>query len=174
MTEDSGKMRATQATSVDAVKPALNDQLKPQSALQAITNCSGCGGSHASKRVNCPAFGKQCHSCKKLNHYKSCSQLGRTITSEVDESTFDDETFYVDGIEVNSEVDCVHFEATGKDEGFVTVDINSKPIEMTVDTGAKCNVMSLRTLKRVTRIEQLPKQRKTLLLMEAPESQPVA
>lgn len=174
MTEESSKTLATQATSVDAVKPAYDKQpkTKPQSALQAITNCSNCGGNHAARRDNCPAFGKQCHGCKKLNHYKSCckskprSQFRNARQSvnevEVDESTFDDETFYVDGVGVDS---LVHSEATEKDEGFVTVDINGKLTEMKVDTGAKCNVMSLRTFKRVTNGEQLTKQRKAASLV---------
>ncbi|KAL7865172.1 hypothetical protein SRHO_G00104190 [Serrasalmus rhombeus] len=45
-------------------------------------------------------------------------------------------------------------QANEKDEGFVTIHINGKPIEMKVDTGAKCNVMSLENLKRVTNVDK--------------------
>lgn len=121
MTEESSKTLATATTSVDAVKPAPSSLMKPkqQSAPHTITNCSNCGGSHTTRRENCPAFGKQCHGCKKLNHYrqycksKPRSQLGRAPRRyvneiEVAESTVDDdETYYV---EIDRQVDCVNSE----------------------------------------------------------------
>ncbi|KAL7832506.1 hypothetical protein SRHO_G00295240 [Serrasalmus rhombeus] len=182
MTEENSKTLATQATSVDAVRPVLNrkHQLKPKSFPQTITNCSNCGNSHVAKREKCPAFGQQCHNCGKLNHYKSCckSQPRNTRNSNrkasnqlvhevaADQPTVcEDETFYVDGVEVDNCVNCVKFKANEKDEGFVTIHINGKPIEMKVDTGPKCNVMSLENLKRVTNGKQLLKHKTTANLV---------
>ena len=144
-------------------------------------NCSNCGGSHAARREKCPAFGQQCHICQKLNHYKSCCrskprsqnwQNPRKNTArytvhqvEIDEETFEDGTFYVDGVEVESRVDCVNLKANGKDEGYVTMHIHGKPTEMKVDTGAKCNVMSLDTFKRLNSGEQLVKQKRVASLV---------
>lgn len=183
MTEKNSKTLATQATSVDAVKPILNSKHKPKplSFPQTVTNCSNCGGSHAAKRDKCPAFGQQCHNCKKLNHYKSCCkskprshhrahpnrQTARRLVNEltVSEPPLQDETFYVDGVELDSQIDCIHAKANKKDEGFVTIHINGEPTEMKVDTGAKCNVMSLKTFETVNGGRQTVKQENAVSLV---------
>lgn len=76
MTEESSKTLASQsnAASVDAVRLAPNRMQwpKPQPPSQTVTMCNNCGGRHAAKREKCPAFGQQCHSCQKFNHFKSC------------------------------------------------------------------------------------------------------
>lgn len=76
MTEESSKMLASQsnAASVNAVKLVPNRMQwpKPQPPSQTITRCNNCGGSHAAKWEKCPAFGQQCHSCQKFNHFKRC------------------------------------------------------------------------------------------------------
>lgn len=69
-------------------------------------------------------------------------------------TTCEDETFYVNGVKVDSDVDWISSQADEKDEGFVTIHINSRPTEMKVDTGAKCDVMPQETFKRVTTGEQ--------------------
>uniref|UniRef100_A0A3Q2DE46 Gypsy retrotransposon integrase-like protein 1 n=1 Tax=Cyprinodon variegatus TaxID=28743 RepID=A0A3Q2DE46_CYPVA len=177
MTEESSKTLATAATSVDAVKPAPGSSAKPKPPYTPqTTNCSNCGGSHVAKRESCPAFGKQCHSCGKSNHYKHCcrskphSQQGRAARRsvheiEVAESSYDDGTFYVDGVEIANQVNSVDSVTAEKDEGFVTVDINNTRLEMKVDTGARCNVMSLKTYKTVADGEQLVKQGKAVSLI---------
>lgn len=157
MTEESSKTLAAQTTSVDAVRLFSRKQSKPQSFPQTITNCNNCGNSHVAKREKCPAFGQQCYNCNKLNHFKGCckstsrSQWNpnrKTFKQSVhdlaiDQPTCDDDTFYLDVVEIDS-VDSTTKE---RNEGFVTLQINGKPTEMKVDTGAKCNVMSLKTLK---------------------------
>ena len=70
----------------------------------------------------------------------------------------------MDGVEVDSHVDCVNLKAIEKDEGFVTMNINGRPTEMKVDTGAKCNVMSLDTFKGLNNGKQLVQQRKAASL----------
>ena len=70
------------------------------------------------------------------------------------------------GITSDSEsVDCVLSQANKKDKGFVTIYMNNRPSKMKVDTGAKCNVMSQKTFKRVTNGEQLLKQNKATNLV---------
>ena len=43
----------------------------------------------------------------------------------MEEHTCDDGTFYVDGVEVDSHVDCVNLKAIETDEGFVTMHIKT-------------------------------------------------
>lgn len=69
-------------------------------------------------------------------------------------TTCEDETFYVVGVKVDSDVDGVSSQADKKDEGFVTIHINSRPTEMKVNKGAKFNVMPQETFKRLTTGEQ--------------------
>ena len=71
------------ATNVDVVqprfmrKPGQKINMKSQSDTNTrnIVNCYNCGGGHAAKKDKCPAFGQQCHSCKKWNHFKKCCQM---------------------------------------------------------------------------------------------------
>ena len=61
------------ATNVDAVqprfmrKPRQEMKMKSQSDTntRTIVNCYNCGGCHAAKKDKFPAFGQQCHACKK-------------------------------------------------------------------------------------------------------------
>lgn len=50
-----------------------------------------------------------------------------------------DDTFYVDGMEFDKCVNTVNPHMPELEEGFVTLHINKTPIEVKVDTGAKCN-----------------------------------
>ena len=64
----------TDVQSVNAVKPQhSSDQSQPKvSSQQRATtgkSCMYCGRKH--ERNNCPAFGKQCHNCGKLNHFSN-------------------------------------------------------------------------------------------------------
>ena len=43
-------------------------------------NCQRCGSSH--ERGKCPAYGKECHICKKMNHFASkCRYVRSTVHS---------------------------------------------------------------------------------------------
>ncbi len=76
-----------------------------------------------------------------------------------------DDTFYVDGVDIENCVDCVESHDSEQDKGFVTIHINGKPTEIKGDTGAKCNVMSQETFKHVTDGEQCVKQNKAVNLV---------
>jgi hypothetical protein len=78
---------------VRKVKPkTLNYRSQNQSAgstaKQAL--CKNCGRTHGPR--NCPAFGKECHACKKKNHFaKYCMSTRRKKVDALQyDSTFDD------------------------------------------------------------------------------------
>lgn len=108
-----------------------------------------------------------------MNHYKKCckahSQFGQKKFShrkavnelEVDKPLDHDDTFYVDGIEVDKFVNTVNPQMPGLEEGFVTLHINKTPIEVKVDTGAKCNVMSQTIFEQIANNKRPVKQSKT-------------
>ncbi|KAA0722308.1 Retrovirus-related Pol polyprotein from transposon opus [Triplophysa tibetana] len=172
MTEENSKTLATPqtGTSVDAVQAVSSKRRqhtrqtpqKEQRDFQAITNCRNFGSSHAAKREKCPAFGQQCHNCKKMNHFSKSCKVRRQFNQkkynhrrsvhelEVEDSSSHDDTFYVDGIEPGKCVNIVNPPASRLEEGFVTLHINAIPVEIKVDTGAKCNVMPKKLFKRIS------------------------
>lgn len=171
MTEESNKTLAMPqtATNVDAVRPVSTRRRqytgrKPQTEQNdslIINNCKNCGNSHLAKKEKCPAFGQLCHNCKKMNHFKKCcrqrcqyvqkkANYKKAVQElEIEKPPAFDDTFYVDGVEFDKCVDTVNSFMAEQEEGFVTLHINKTPIEVKVDTGAKCNVMSQTTFKRI-------------------------
>ncbi len=150
-------------TNVDAIHPVSSrrrqyTRQKPrieQSDLPTITNCRNCGNNHLAKKEKCLAFGQLCHNCKKINHFKKFCRLRCQFGPkkanykkrhehelEVDKTSVYDDTFYVDGIAFDRSVDTVNSFMAEQEEGFVTLHINKTPIEVKVDTGAMCNVIS--------------------------------
>lgn len=109
--------------------------------------CRNCGGIHDPKK--CPAYGKTCNNCKKRNHFASvCMSVKPQMTKprklntvDVETDADDDHKLYVATLET---VNTLQF-----DEWSETIYINNVPVEFQLDTGAKCNVISLSTLKVV-------------------------
>lgn len=54
--------------------------------------------------------------------------------------------FYVDGVDVTFQINSI----CAQDEGFVTVQLNGKTVELKVDTGGKCNVLPRMTFMQVS------------------------
>ncbi len=92
---------------------------------------------------------------KKANYKKTVHEL------EMDKPPVYDDTFYVDGIEFDRCVDTVNSFMAEQEEGFVSLHINKTPIEVKVNTGAKCNVMSQTTFKRIATNVQPVEQEST-------------
>lgn len=177
MTEEHNKTLMSphnSVTNVDAlqnrpVKRRDNDKAKFKSKSgvpQIITDCNNCGSSHVAKRNKCPAFGQQCNACKKMNHFGKCckskpqyvKQRQRKSVHHVDMDHKDDsdsETYYVNGITLDVTVDSTCAQTQEKEEAFTTLHINDSTVEMKVDTGAKCNVLSAKTFEKVKRNEQI-------------------
>ncbi|KAK2558791.1 Uncharacterized protein P5673_019006, partial [Acropora cervicornis] len=84
-----------------------------------VRNCTNCGVDHSAKLKSCPAFGRKCLYCGKLNHFEKLSN-----------DQCKDDLFVIDAV---SELRC-------KREIFCTMKINGKPVELKIDTGAKCNL----------------------------------
>lgn len=62
-----------------------------------------------------------------------------------------DDTFYVDRVDpIDACVDTVNPQVEVRDEGFDTLIVHNKPLEMKIDTGAKCNVISKDTFDKLS------------------------
>lgn len=121
---------------------------KQEKVITGISNCKNCGGSHPAKREQCPAFGQQCHICNKYNHFKNqCrsvkpQQRGKQVNQISAENSDSDETFTIEHLTLEGE-------DGPKKEGYCSVTVGNKALQLKVDTGAKCNVISLDTCKEI-------------------------
>lgn len=171
-TKDLATLQTTTAT-VNAVHQAFarrtrhsKSNHKPDSkAPPIIKNCNNCGSDHPAKRDKCPAFGQQCNGCKKWNHFKKCCRstkpnqakrgYTRTVHNVEPDQTNSEESdsFFIDGVTSKS-VDSMT-DLTQKSELYSTVHVYGKPVELKVDTGAKCNVMDFNTFQHLRKEEEL-------------------
>ena len=110
--------------------------------------CQNCGKNHPPRR--CPAYGKTCNACNKLNHFaKLCRSKPATekIINMVDEAEMQDQhdsdsssdNFFIGTVETNKP----------PNEWLETVEINTHKIKCKIDTGAQCNVFPLSTYQKL-------------------------
>lgn len=114
-----------------------------------INNCSLCGYTH--KVRECPAFGKQCRSCNKQNHFSSmCKQ--RQITTIDTHTDSDSSEYYIDTINNTNETS----KDTSDSKAFPWIEqikMNGKNVPSKIDTGAETDVLPLNLLKKIGPIE---------------------
>ena len=135
--------------------PSQNHRKRAQSQKP----CGNCGGIHEPRK--CPAFGKTCNNCMKRNHFASVCMSSAAAkpqklkprklnTVDVDTDSESDNELYVATIET---VNSLAF-----DEWSETIHVNNVPVKFQLDTGAKCNVISLSTLTAVCPEAKIHKQ----------------
>ena len=56
---------------------AADHRKKPKS--KEFVTCKFCGNKHEKRREKCPAFGKRCLSCKKMNHFTAQCRLNTKV-----------------------------------------------------------------------------------------------
>ena len=145
-----------------------------QRSAHSTFNCNNCGNKHEARREKCPAYGQQCHKCEKWNHFQKCCKSSQTQgykkryvnqVETVQASSSDEELYFVDGVSVASgTVDAVDSHLMHRSDIFSTVHINGKPVELKVDTGAKCNVMPADLFAQVRQHEKLQSSQGTKLV----------
>lgn len=107
-------------------------------------NCKRCGSQH--KLRQCPDFGKQCSNCQGRNHFaEQCfskrkeGQKGRTVN--IVEDTDLSETFFVGIVNCENEPE-KEMNAVRDDKWTALLQINGTLFTVTLDTGAKANLIS--------------------------------
>lgn len=111
--------------------PDIPSEMNPAQRDMRGKACGRCGTQHPAKK--CPAFGKVCHNCNKMNHFsRNCkSQAKQSKVHALNES--DSEEFYVDVVtEQNAD----------KKDWIMELKVNDTDIVMKLDTGAQANVIS--------------------------------
>ena len=125
------------------------------------------------KKELCLAHGKQCHQCNKLNHirshcraaFKSKQQKSVHQVAQTNSDSCSDD--FVDGLSFveSSEINALNENNRNiKDELNCCVTVNGKKLKLKVDTGAKCNVISLDTLNQVGNGEMVDNNRRVKLV----------
>jgi hypothetical protein len=111
------------------------------STIQQIPGCRFCGKHHAVRR--CPAFGKKCTKCSKLNHFaivcrSTESRKNIHMAASTDIGLYPEEMSADDVCHVAAEGCSVH----SVQSSLVDVRINSSMIKMQRDTGADVSLIS--------------------------------
>jgi len=124
---------------VNAVTRARFKQKQPKEPRQTrmIVNCKYCTKEH--KAGNCPAYGKACRKCGKLNHFAVCcrSKPIKQADTSTREPVSHSRAHAVDGV-----TDVVYTVASNEDSWHVVLDVSGRGLRAKVDTGATCNVMT--------------------------------
>ena len=101
-------------------------------------DCGRCGYQH--DKATCPAQGKKCSKCHKLNHFASCclsKNPEKKGVNWVDECS--DDEFFIGCINSVNSVDT--------SEWCEDLKIEGKVVKVQLDTGAKGNVISTKVLQ---------------------------
>ena len=132
------KTMTTENPSINSVnQKKQKSHKKTKSGREKFTSkdCSRCGYQH--DKGKCPAQGKRCAKCQKLNHFASVCQSKITVRKGihyVEEAEDSDEELFVGCITSVNVVDM--------GEWYEDLRIESKTVKFQLDTGAKVNVIS--------------------------------
>ena len=165
------QIKTLESTSdIHSVKPQKKHQSKPNKSQHTtdkrLRKCKFCVTAHKFGINECPAFGKTCKKCKKLNHSSNVCWSSNTNTSmhKVDESTDSSEEEYDELLKID-EIDKEEISINNiKDQILATMQIGNskeKPVDVTfeVDSGAHCNIISKKYLKTIKHEIQMTNKR---------------
>ena len=136
------------AQSINAVqKPKHESKPKKKRKIK----CTYCGTKH--ERRKCPAYGKECTICHKLNHHASVCKANQTGSTshlkhvdDTDEDLSDYDDILTVDLELPSEVNSIVANKFPK-RLYATIDVGKKPVRFQLDSGASCSVISEEALK---------------------------
>ncbi|GBN42352.1 Transposon Ty3-I Gag-Pol polyprotein, partial [Araneus ventricosus] len=115
--------------------------------------CSKCNTIHAFRK--CPAFGKYCHKCHKLNHFATVCR-NKKINQVDNAVNADDYEIESNEIKLDSVVDGIN------SEWKENICINEMKMPCKIDTGAEVNILPLSKFNIVKRKEVIMKTNKSL------------
>lgn len=117
---------------------------------KTIVNCRYCGQSH--KVRQCPAYGKNCTTCAKRNHFSSVCKSKNISAISAHESNYDssdNDTYYVSSIERV----CAFGESDDDRVSYPWIEkiwIGRKSVAFKIDTGAEVNVIPLSIFRQLS------------------------
>ena len=135
---------------VHAVKKK-NWRHKDSKSSAATHTCGRCGRQHGD--APCPAMGKVCRKCNAKNHFEKMCRTKKKVTNHshkqrvntVDDSDSSDTEYFVGTIN-QKDISAVN---TG---WYKTIEVEGVKVNFQLDTGAKCNIISHRVFKTLSRV----------------------
>ena len=105
--------------------------------------CQRCGKDrrHSWNKGVCPAIGSTCSYCSGPNHWiAKCRHRNKvfTVVTDVDTSDIDSDNTEEEILDI-----CGVFASTSSDKWSETVSVYNKDLKVRIDTGARCNTMTI-------------------------------
>ncbi|XP_055710686.1 uncharacterized protein K02A2.6-like [Phlebotomus papatasi] len=158
----------TQAISEESSLVAVVKKKTPSEAKVKLSECKQCGASHAVGK--CPASQRKCFRCNETGHFATTCKKKKTKkvkkiqkddqNSDKSEET-DEEDFVVDHLRVWSIRG-----GSDKDIWKETIDCHGQKLVVKIDTGAECNVISTKVLRKFPDVEVVPSKVKRLVAFD--------
>ncbi|XP_021368107.1 uncharacterized protein K02A2.6-like [Mizuhopecten yessoensis] len=138
--------------------PQSSKQYKRVETPRHSNLCGQCGGQHM--KGNCPAFGKKCLKCQKLNHFTKCCRTKNPGRVHNVENSAQDETdtLFIGSVESSPK----HDTEFGRDEVFVNLKLCQVSVKFKVDTGSQANLIPLKTVQKLRPTVKVEKSKVTL------------
>ena len=128
---------------------------RPRTASSHNTSsCRNCGKRHPPKQ--CPAYGRKCNNCGKLNHYAKLCRSGAKQPGTVDELT--------ESCHEEFRIETVSLPGNNRGDIRTHFTVNDTTLEVKIDTGAKVNVISLDQVRRIGLHSKIDRSRTSTLL----------
>ncbi|KAL0968110.1 hypothetical protein UPYG_G00262530 [Umbra pygmaea] len=125
---------------------------KSREPATAHRECDRCGGLHTTKDGACPAKGKQCMKCRKLNHFaKACKSKQYTqpnhhtkkVIHTMAENTEEEQgEFYIDELTTENT-------GKGNEQAYANIEIGTHKVKFKIDTGRKTNAIPVHIFRKL-------------------------
>ena len=150
---------ARNQTTVDALQTPRQRESQLNSSSSLTTNrCKYCGSLH--QRGKCPAYGKTCSKCHKLNHFAAvCLSTSRKVHYSVEGQSSDacDSAGNMDHVFIgtlfsdeNSDINTLNNAKNDDRDWTIFLRSNDSVTQFKMDTGAQANVLPISTLKTLS------------------------
>lgn len=152
-------------------------QQKPTQPRQNVLNktktCSKFGKDpkHKWSQGKCPAKGSICSCCHKPNHWASVCR-SRSVSAVNVESTNDMSEDEI--LDINLTTDVVPVATMVDDKWLVDTDILTQKVQFRIDTGAKCNTLTLNCYQSLEHTGELKTSKRVLRTYSNHKIKPVA
>jgi transposase InsO family protein len=132
----------------------------------ADRKCRFCGRQHGGGKASCPAFGKTCKSCGKLNHFKSVCFSSKRGNAQAlnDDCRGDDDSealtltddVIVGGGGGGSAVGCGELLTTsGAKRWFTEMSVDGRSVRFLIDCGATVNLLPFSLIGELGRVSEI-------------------
>ena len=120
---------------------------------ESARDCKYCGGRHAFRKEECPAWGKECRSCRGQNHVaKVCKKRKKRagkqtrVHAVTEEESDDSDVDYITSVTWESDDVCAVKQDSLDKQTFAEMIVSGEKITFQIDSGASINIVPARHL----------------------------